>query len=100
MFSDTTWEANVVFIHTRDPANGKKTGFGFNYGSFLQQRLTPYGRQMIAAAAAIKVGVTTANLDEGGSLRTGPWDSSHPWTGSRSALKQFTLNYHNWRRRG
>lgn len=25
MFSDTTWEANVVFIDTRDQANGKKT---------------------------------------------------------------------------
>lgn len=54
----------------------------------------PYGRQMIAAAAAaIKVGVTTANLDEGswilfgGSLRTGPCDSSHPRTGSKSDLK-------------
>lgn len=57
---------------------------------------TPYGPQMIAAAtaaAAIKVGVTTANLDEGswilfgGSLRAGRCDSSHPWTASESALK-------------
>lgn len=48
---------------------------------------------MIAAAAAIKVGVATANLDEGswilfgGSLKTRLCDSSHPRTGSKSVLK-------------